>query len=61
MNNEKEKKIEDISNILLYQILFAEKKNSNTKDLKDADMIKEIKKFVEKEVQKYEIHSDETE
>lgn len=60
MNNN-EKKIEYISNKLLYEILFAEKKNFNTKELKEADMIKMVKKFIEKEVNASEVQKNETE
>jgi hypothetical protein len=61
MNNDKEIMIENVSNKLLYQIIFAEKKNSNTNELKDSDMIKEIKKLIEKEVPKNDIQTNETE
>lgn len=48
----KEEKINEISKIALIEILFKEKKNYNSKEMKDTDMVKEIKRIVEREVNK---------
>lgn len=52
--------IEEISNRVLIEILFAEKKNFNTKEIKDSDMIKKVKSIIEREVKKNDIQKDET-
>lgn len=51
--------IDDISNRVLYEIIFSEKKNFNTKEKKDAEMIKLIKLIIEREVKKNDIQKDE--
>lgn len=57
--NSREKMIEEISERALIEIIFAEKKNFNTKERKDADMIKMIKNIIEREVNKNEIQKNE--
>ena len=60
MNNDSQIEIdEDTMNNLLRDVLFLEKKNANSKDLKDSDMIKEIMKYIEKELRRNEIQADE--
>lgn len=59
MNKEERKqKVEEIAQKLLYEIIFMEKKNFNTKDLKDSDMIAKIKNIVEREVKNNEVYED---
>lgn len=55
----KEKIIDEISNAVLLEIIFTEKKNFNTKDQTDAEMIKNIKRIVEREVKKYDFQENE--
>lgn len=60
MNNDSQMEIdEDTMNNLLRDVLFLEKKNANSKDLKESEMIKEIMKFIEKELRRNEIQADE--
>ena len=61
MINENEELINEIANKLLIEVIFTEKKNFNTKELKDAEMIKHLRKLIEREVKKYEIQKNETE
>lgn len=59
MNKEERKqKVEKITQKLLYEIIFMEKKNFNLKELKDSDMIAKIKAVVEREVKNNEVHED---
>lgn len=51
--------INEISTRVLLEIIFKEKKNYNTKEKKDADMIKMIKGIIEREVKKNDIQKDE--
>lgn len=57
-NKEREKLIEEISQRLLYEIIFTEKKNFTTRDLKDSEMISKLKAIIEREVKKYDIQED---
>lgn len=60
MNNDSQIEIdEDTMNNLLRDVLFLEKKNANSKDLKESEMIKEIMKYIEKELRRNEIQADE--
>ena len=52
--------INDISARVLLEIIFTEKKNFNTKERKDSEMIKIIKNIIEREVKKNDIQKDET-
>ncbi|MDD4623795.1 MAG: hypothetical protein PHX40_00200 [Bacilli bacterium] len=52
--------IDEISNMVLYEIIFSEKKNFNTKEKKDAEMIKSIKTIIEREVKKNDIQKNES-
>ena len=55
----KEEKINEISNVALLEILFKEKKNYNSKEMKSTEMVKEIKKIIDREVNKqYDIQKD---
>lgn len=59
MNNEKrEKIIEEISTKLLYEIIFTEKKNFNTREYKDSELIAKIKNIIEREVKKNDIQEN---
>ena len=59
MNKEERKqKVEEITQKLLYEIIFMEKKNFNSKELKDSDLIAKIKAIVEREVKNNEVHED---
>lgn len=51
--------INEISARVLLEIIFEEKKNFNTKEKKDADMIKKIKGIIEREVKRNDIQKDE--
>ena len=51
--------INEISTRVLLEIISKEKKNFNTKEKKDADMIKMIKGIIEREVKKNDIQKDE--
>ena len=51
--------INEISTRVLLEIIFKEKKNFNTKEKKDADMIKMIKGIIEREVKKNDLQKDE--
>ena len=53
-------KVNEISTRVLLEIIFNEKKNFNTKEKKDADMIKLVKSIMEREVKKNDIQKDET-
>ena len=55
---ERNKKVEEISQKLLYEIIFMEKKNFNSKELKDSEMINRIKAVVEREVKNNEVQED---
>jgi len=55
---ERNKKVEEISQKLLYEIIFMEKKNFNSKELKDSEMINKIKSVVEREVKNNEVQED---
>ncbi len=55
---ERNKKVEEISQKLLYEIIFMEKKNFNSKELKDSEMINKIKTVVEREVKNNEIQEN---
>lgn len=55
---ERNKKVEEISQKLLYEIIFIEKKNFNSKELKDSEMINKIKSVVEREVKNNEVQED---
>ncbi len=52
--------INEISARVLLEIIFTEKKNFNTKEKKDSEMIKIIKNIIEREVKKNDIQKDET-
>lgn len=52
-------KVNEISTRVLLEIIFNEKKNFNTKEKKDADMIKLVKSIIEREVKKNDIQKDE--
>ena len=54
----KEELIKEISDNAYFEIMFKEKKNFNTKEKKDSDMIDIIKKIVEREVKKHGIQKD---
>ena len=56
----KEQIIEDISSVVLLEIIFTEKKNFNTKEQTDSEMIKTIKRIVEREVKKHYIQENKT-
>ncbi len=59
MNKEERNKVVDeIAQKLLYEIIFMEKKNFNTKELKDSDMISKAKAIVEREVKNNEVHKN---
>lgn len=47
--------INDISTKVVREIIFNEKKNFNTKEKKDSEMIKLIKRIIEREVKKNDI------
>ncbi len=51
--------INEISTRVLLEIIFNEKKNFNTKEKKDSEMIKLIKNIIEREVKKNDIQKDE--
>ena len=53
-------KVNEISTRVLLEIIFNKKKNFNTKEKKDADMIKLVKSIIEREVKKNDIQKDET-
>ena len=53
-------KVNEISTRVLLEIIFNEKKNFNTKEKKDADMIKLVKSIIEREVKRNDIQKDET-
>ena len=55
---ERKQLVEEITQKLLYEIIFMEKKNFNSKELKDSDMIAKIKSIVEREVKNNEVHED---
>lgn len=55
---ERNKKVEEISQKLLYEIIFMEKKNFNSKELKDSEMINKIKTVVEREVKNNEVQEN---
>lgn len=55
---ERNRKVEEISQKLLYEIIFMEKKNFNSKELKDSEMINKIKSVVEREVKNNEVQED---
>ena len=57
MNSRKEK-INEISTRVLLEIIFEEKKNFNSKEKKDADMIKQIKSIIEREVRKNDLQKN---
>lgn len=52
--------VNEISVRVLLEIIFTEKKNFNTKEKKDSEMIKIIKNIIEREVKKNDIQKDET-
>ena len=52
-------KVNEISTRVLLEIIFNEKKYFNTKEKKDADMIKLVKSIIEREVKKNDIQKDE--
>jgi hypothetical protein len=54
----KEELIKEISSIVLLEIIFTEKKNFNTKEQTDSEMIKTIKRIVEREVKKHDIQKN---
>lgn len=58
-NEERKKMVDAISTTILLEVIFAEKKNSNSEEIKDSDMIKNVKKIVEREVKKYDIQKNE--
>lgn len=51
---------DEILNKVLLEIIFTEKKNFNTKEKKDAEMIKIVKNIIEREVKKSDIQKNET-
>lgn len=57
MNSRKDR-INEISTRVLLEIIFEEKKNFNSKEKKDADMIKQIKSIIEREVRKNDLQKN---
>lgn len=57
MNSRKER-INEISTRVLLEIIFEEKKNFNSKEKKDADMIKQVKSIIEREVRKNDLQKN---
>ena len=51
--------INEISTRVLLEIIFNEKKNFNTKEKRDSEMIKLIKNIIEREVKENDIQKDE--
>lgn len=61
MMKSKEEMIEEISKYALIEILFKEKKNYNSKEKTELEMAKEIKRIIEREVNKrYDIQENES-
>lgn len=51
--NDKEQFMNEILKKVLIEIIFIERKNFNTKQYTDSEMIKNVKRIVEREVKKY--------
>lgn len=61
MKKSKEELVDEISKFTLIEILFKEKKNYNSKEMTEVEMVKEIKKIIEREVsKKYDLQKDES-
>lgn len=61
MKKSKEELVDEISKSTLIEILFKEKKNYNSKEMTEVEMVKEIKKIIEREVsKKYDLQKDES-
>lgn len=61
MTKNKEELIDEISKSTLIEILFKEKKNYNSKEMTEVEMIKEVKKIIEREVnKKYDLQKNES-
>lgn len=61
MKKSKEELVDEISKYTLIEILFKEKKNYNSKEMTEVEMVKEIKKIIEREVnKKYDLQKDES-
>lgn len=57
-NEERQKLIEEISQRLLYEVIFTEKKNFTSRDFKDSEMIAKLKSIIEREVKKNDIQEN---
>lgn len=55
---EREKQVQEISQKLLFELIFMEKKNFSTKEYKDSEMITKIKNVIEREVKKNDIQEN---
>lgn len=61
MKKSKEELVDEISKYTLIEILFKEKKNYNSKEMTEVEMVKEVKKIIEREVsKKYDLQKDES-
>lgn len=61
MKKSKEELVDEISKSTLIEILFKEKKNYNSKEMTEVEMVKEVKKIIEREVsKKYDLQKDES-
>ena len=61
MKKSKEELVDEISKFTLIEILFKEKKNYNSKEMTEVEMVKEVKKIIEREVsKKYDLQKDES-
>ena len=61
MRKSKEELVDEISKFALIEILFKEKKNYNSKEMTEVEMVKEVKKIIEREVsKKYDLQKDES-
>ncbi len=61
MMKNKEELIDEISKYTLIEILFKEKKNYNSKEMTEVEMVKEVKRIIEREVnKKYDLQKNES-
>lgn len=61
MMKNKEELIDEISKSTLIEILFKEKKNYNSKEMTEVEMVKEVKRIIEREVnKKYDLQKNES-